>query len=437
MPSLARALVTRFFPKVIGLIHTEFSITLIQILSNCLETLNLGHNNIANEGIHQLKDGLLRNRSLLRIGLQAAKISCEGAIALAEYVTEAKKLLRIDMRENDIKTAGLMALALSLKVSQSVTRLDLDREPKRETMKDYATQQRRLLNDINNYMARNREIQQKKEEQEEQERLEKELASEEIQKEEIEHTEKEEKSAPETKALNRSQLHLNFAKPHLPNAAELESPAFVSEENMNRWNSEQTTLQTVTEEPSTPSQAEQEKTSENFPQSPMVSSDGHACLKPVNENTTLSPTLSPSSTKKFVVHRVKDESNSHLLVEPRLDEDNTTNKGFSDKIDNSVNIPENVDSSIDKKELSGSEDVEQTPANNISEDSSSPDKVIETSKENDKFTDMSDTSQTLERDSKIENLIEETITQNSLLNGTSEAVSSNSEEIKGNFIKLT
>jgi len=44
-----------------------------------LETVNLGHNNITNEGIHRLKDGLLLNKSLLRIGLQSAKLSCEGS----------------------------------------------------------------------------------------------------------------------------------------------------------------------------------------------------------------------------------------------------------------------------------------------------------------------------------------------------------------------
>jgi hypothetical protein len=46
--------------------------------TRCLETLNLGHNSLTTEGIHRLKDGLLQNKSLLRIGLQAAKISCEG-----------------------------------------------------------------------------------------------------------------------------------------------------------------------------------------------------------------------------------------------------------------------------------------------------------------------------------------------------------------------
>ncbi len=49
-----------------------------QTSTQSLETLNLGHNNITNEGVHRLKDGLLQNKSLLRIGLQAAKISCEG-----------------------------------------------------------------------------------------------------------------------------------------------------------------------------------------------------------------------------------------------------------------------------------------------------------------------------------------------------------------------
>jgi len=50
-----------------------------------LETINLGHNNITNEGIHRLKDGLLQNKSLLRIGLQSAKLSCEGNDLHTEY----------------------------------------------------------------------------------------------------------------------------------------------------------------------------------------------------------------------------------------------------------------------------------------------------------------------------------------------------------------
>jgi len=48
-----------------------------------VETINLGHNNITNEGIHRLKEGLLQNKSLLRIGLQSSKLSCEGIDTVA------------------------------------------------------------------------------------------------------------------------------------------------------------------------------------------------------------------------------------------------------------------------------------------------------------------------------------------------------------------
>ncbi|XP_013379525.1 uncharacterized protein LOC106151011 [Lingula anatina] len=134
--------------------------------TKCLQTLNLGHNNISNEGILRLKEGLLQNRSLLRIGLQAAKISCEGAIALAEFVADSPELLRMDLRENDIKTAGLMALSLSLKHNTTVNRIDLDKEPKKENgVKDYAEQQERLIQDINSYLQRNRELAQKRAEE--------------------------------------------------------------------------------------------------------------------------------------------------------------------------------------------------------------------------------------------------------------------------------
>ena len=51
---------------------------LFQTSTTSLETINLGHNNITNEGIHFLKEGLLQNKSLLRIGLQGTKVTCEG-----------------------------------------------------------------------------------------------------------------------------------------------------------------------------------------------------------------------------------------------------------------------------------------------------------------------------------------------------------------------
>ena len=53
-------------------------VCVIQVTTKSLQTLNLGHNNITNEGVFRLKDGMLRNKSLLRIGMQAVKMSCEG-----------------------------------------------------------------------------------------------------------------------------------------------------------------------------------------------------------------------------------------------------------------------------------------------------------------------------------------------------------------------
>ncbi|MBW01519.1 Protein phosphatase 1 regulatory subunit 37, partial [Eschrichtius robustus] len=46
--------------------------------THSLETLNLGHNPIGNEGVRNLKNGLIGNRSVLRLGLASTKLTCEG-----------------------------------------------------------------------------------------------------------------------------------------------------------------------------------------------------------------------------------------------------------------------------------------------------------------------------------------------------------------------
>lgn len=115
---------------------------------------------MGNEGVLKLKEGLISNRSVLRLGLASTKLSCEGrgtsvrhrlffvcrlplirpvicaagAVAVAEFIAESPRLLRLDLRENEIKTGGLMALSLALRVNTSLLRLDLDREPKKETV---------------------------------------------------------------------------------------------------------------------------------------------------------------------------------------------------------------------------------------------------------------------------------------------------------------
>lgn len=138
----------------------------LQPHTHSLETLNLGHNPIGNEGVRNLKNGLIGNRSVLRLGLASTKLTCEGrargraqgrcwpgggglpgvgpwpapavplpgAVAVAEFIAESPRLLRLDLRENEIKTGGLMALSLALKVNHSLLRLDLDREPKKEAV---------------------------------------------------------------------------------------------------------------------------------------------------------------------------------------------------------------------------------------------------------------------------------------------------------------
>ncbi|XP_036295305.1 protein phosphatase 1 regulatory subunit 37 isoform X3 [Pipistrellus kuhlii] len=120
-----------------------------------LETLNLGHNPIGNEGVRNLKNGLIGNRSVLRLGLASTKLTCEGAVAVAEFIAESPRLLRLDLRENEIKTGGLMALSLALKVNHSLLRLDLDREPKKEAVKSFIETQKALLAEIQNGCKRN------------------------------------------------------------------------------------------------------------------------------------------------------------------------------------------------------------------------------------------------------------------------------------------
>lgn len=50
----------------------------LQPHTQSLETLNLGHNPIGNEGVRNLKNGLISNRSVLRLGLASSKLTCEG-----------------------------------------------------------------------------------------------------------------------------------------------------------------------------------------------------------------------------------------------------------------------------------------------------------------------------------------------------------------------
>lgn len=110
-----------------------------------LETLNLGSNDLNDETIFAIKEALMHNRSLRRLGLQATKLSDEGAlfckiadrnfvpkilftgcIALAEYLADHPRFLRLDVRFNNIRGGGWLALSHAVKMSPAIIRVDMN-----------------------------------------------------------------------------------------------------------------------------------------------------------------------------------------------------------------------------------------------------------------------------------------------------------------------
>ncbi|TSV68138.1 Protein phosphatase 1 regulatory subunit 37 [Bagarius yarrelli] len=101
-------------------------------LLRTLETLDLSANHLEDRGLHALKEALIGNRSIWRLGLASVQITCEGAVVLAEFLAESRFLQTLDVRQNLILTGGLMAFALALKLNRTLVLLDLDRNPKEE-----------------------------------------------------------------------------------------------------------------------------------------------------------------------------------------------------------------------------------------------------------------------------------------------------------------
>ena len=67
------------FVKLKLMFMQKLSLTLKAVTKN-IQTLNIGHNRLGNDGIRNLQIGLLKNKALLRLGLLNTKITAEGIV---------------------------------------------------------------------------------------------------------------------------------------------------------------------------------------------------------------------------------------------------------------------------------------------------------------------------------------------------------------------
>ncbi|XP_063079925.1 protein phosphatase 1 regulatory subunit 37 [Engraulis encrasicolus] len=148
--------------KILMLLNNQITCAGMEHMANVLpqlkvlESLTLDRNALYNEGIHMLKEPLMRNRSILRLGLAYTHITCEGAVALAEYIAESRQIRQVDARGNAILCGGLMAVSLALRVSNSLVSLEIDHTTMEEQDEFLIETQERLLRSISDLCAENR-----------------------------------------------------------------------------------------------------------------------------------------------------------------------------------------------------------------------------------------------------------------------------------------
>jgi hypothetical protein len=221
-------------------------------------------------------------------------------------------------------------------------------------MKDYADQQMRLLNDISNYMLRNRDLARQREEEEERNKLAEEQASKQLQEaqeeeqaegeqekpeETTEETPEEEvitpdpnveplgnlplancEEKPRVEGSPSRNMKLDLSVTSLPTST-LESPAFVPECQFPVAKPVDANIGTILEDHeaealiATPSPTTIPK---EFPPSPMMSSNGHPMLAPIIDHSLIQKKLapqceervqySPNSKRKFHVSRVQEST---------------------------------------------------------------------------------------------------------------------------------
>ncbi|XP_014615078.1 PREDICTED: serine-rich adhesin for platelets isoform X1 [Polistes canadensis] len=128
-------------------------------LSRTLETLNIGQNMLTSEMLITVKDSLKQNRILLQLGMQSTDLTCNGIIALSDVIENNKVLQRIDLRDNSIQMTGMKALSTAMQKNKSVVQLDLDDKP-RIKIDGTLHQYMDVLEEVRSYCARNKENQQ-------------------------------------------------------------------------------------------------------------------------------------------------------------------------------------------------------------------------------------------------------------------------------------
>lgn len=96
-------------------------------INTTLTTLNLGSNQIQDEGVNLLITALQSNsnNNLTKLVLNNNDITDQGAIKLAEYLSTNPRLIKLKLKLNNIKTPGLTALLESLQINTTLEELDL------------------------------------------------------------------------------------------------------------------------------------------------------------------------------------------------------------------------------------------------------------------------------------------------------------------------
>ena len=107
-------------------INNDILIKILPLLSTLNIThLNLGGNNIGDEGAIALADELKTNTSIKELELYVNDIGPAGATAIAKALEENKSLTTLNLNRNKIGPTGATSLAKTLETNTSLTHLNL------------------------------------------------------------------------------------------------------------------------------------------------------------------------------------------------------------------------------------------------------------------------------------------------------------------------